>query len=342
MPPSRCTLIDTVGLIKSWGWDDTFITLAFVSFTMQIYFVNYTDHAQVTHMWYSSTLLTGIHYGTGQRTADISVMDSVHAMRCWWLCFLAYASTITFAKLSLGFFVLRLTSILTLHRIATIIITTAAVIVGIVFFALSLFQCAPIDFFWMRLQGATGGKCVSIDVIIGMTYFYGGIAAATDVSLGVLLGALVWRLNVERKTKVLLTPLLGMACIASYAALVRMPYIENFKSADFLYGTVDISLWSTVEVGVSVVAANLATLRPLMQHVGEQARSLTSRVRGVSSQETQDASNGHGSYEFQEHGEHKSGMSTRIVEIPSETAAGRQAHGESTDSLTRSIRQPAV
>jgi hypothetical protein len=33
------------------------------------------------HVWYTGTLLTGIHYGTGQRTADISLMDSVHAMR---------------------------------------------------------------------------------------------------------------------------------------------------------------------------------------------------------------------------------------------------------------------
>lgn len=33
------------------------------------------------HMWYTGTLLTGIHYGTGQRTADISVADSVAAMR---------------------------------------------------------------------------------------------------------------------------------------------------------------------------------------------------------------------------------------------------------------------
>jgi hypothetical protein len=32
-------------------------------------------------MWYTGTLLTGIHYGTGQRTTDISVQDSVHAMR---------------------------------------------------------------------------------------------------------------------------------------------------------------------------------------------------------------------------------------------------------------------
>lgn len=297
-------------------------------------------------MWYTITLLTGIHYGTGQRTADIPVADSVHAMRCWWLCFLAYASTITFAKLSLGFFFLRLTSIITLHRIATIIITTAAVVIGVTYFFLSLFQCAPVDFFWTRMQGATDGKCISMEVIIGMTYLYGSIAAATDVGFGVLLGALVWRLNVEPKTKVLIAPLLGMACIASYAALVRMPYIENFKSADFLYSTVDISLWSTVEVGVSVFAANLATLRPLIQHVGEKARSITSRVRGISVQEiTPVNSNEASAHELCHYDDQKSKasstkVSTRVIALPSEAAAGKTTDGESTISLTRSTRQP--
>lgn len=288
-------------------------------------------------MWYTITILTGIHYGTGQRTADMSIADSLHAMRCWWLCFLAYTLTITFAKLSLGFFFLRLASIITLHRIVSIIITTAAMVIGVVYFFLSLFQCAPIDFFWTRLQGAEG-KCINIDVIIGMTYLYGTIAAATDIGFGALLGALLWRLRVERRTKVLIAPLLGMACIASYAALVRMPYIQNFKSEDFLYNTVDISLWSTVEVGVSVIAGNLATLRPLIQHVGERVRSLTSRVRCHSGEEL--PSNEDREHQLRQFRDNKSKTSSkvrvRVIELPSEAVAGRLADGESTKSFTTS------
>jgi hypothetical protein len=40
---------------------------------------------------------------------------------------------------------------------------------------------------------------------------------------------------------------------------------------------VDISLWSTVEVGVSVFAANLATLRPLVHHITQGGRSWSLR-----------------------------------------------------------------
>ncbi|KAL6703051.1 hypothetical protein ACN47E_010258 [Coniothyrium glycines] len=233
-------------VIKSWGHDDTVIVMAFI-----------------THMWYTGTLLTGIHYGTGKRTADISVSDSVHAMRCWWLCFLAYASTITLAKISAGFFFLRIGGVNTLHRIATYFVTILAAVVGTVFFFISLFQCNPIEHFWTRLIG-TNGTCMKIDVIITLTYIYGSVAAITDVALGLLVFALIWNLKVGRRTKLLISPVLAMTCIASYAAIVRMPYIKNFKQPDFLFATVDISLWSTIEAGVSVFAANLATLRPLV------------------------------------------------------------------------------
>ncbi|KAF1352855.1 hypothetical protein EJ07DRAFT_159069 [Lizonia empirigonia] len=318
--PERLRGTTATLVLKKWGWDDSFMFAAFV-----------------THMWYTITILTGIHYGTGQREADISLEDSIYAMRCWWLCFLAYAATITLAKLSLGFLFLRLASIITLHRVVTIIITASAVAIGVVFFFLSLFQCAPINFFWTRLQGAEG-KCINIDVIIGVTYLYGAIAAATDIAFGILLGVLVWKLKVGRKTKLLIAPLLGMTCIASYAALVRMPYVQNFKSADFLYRTVDISLWSTVEVGVSVFASNLATLRPLVEHLQESARNWSIGVRTQSGSDVPiNAPDSHAFRPFS----NKSPANSHVAEL----SASRMMGGEdkdSTRSLTRSARQGEV
>ncbi|KAF2133622.1 hypothetical protein P153DRAFT_282473 [Dothidotthia symphoricarpi CBS 119687] len=226
--------------------------------------------------WYSATILTGIHYGTGRRTADISLSDSVDAMRCWYLCFLSYAATITFAKISAGFFFLRISGVMTLHRVATWIVTILAALVGFVYFFLTAFQCRPVTYFWTRMEG-TSGSCISIDVIIGMTYLYGSVSLLTDVAYGALLCVLIWNLRVDRRTKMLISPLLAMACIASYAAAIRMPYIKNFKDPDFLYATVYLSLWSTVECGLSVIATNLATLRPLIGHIAHTSRSLYTR-----------------------------------------------------------------
>jgi hypothetical protein len=117
------------------------------------------------------------------------------------------------AKISVGFFFLRIASVNTLHRIVTYIVTFLAAITGSAFFLVSLFQCAPIDFFWTRLQGATNGRCIDINVIIGLTYFYGSVTAVTDIAFGVLVASLTWNLNVDRRTKILITPLLAMSCM---------------------------------------------------------------------------------------------------------------------------------
>lgn len=78
-----------------------------------------------------------------------------------------------------------------------------------------------------------------------------------------------------------------------------MPYIKTFREADFLCkfsdpqtihiltqglirmfkdATVEISLWSTIEAGIAVLAANLATLRPLCRKVADAVRSFSSKL----------------------------------------------------------------
>jgi len=51
-----------------------------------------------------------------------------------------------------------------------------------------------------------------------------------------------------------------------------MPYISTFNNqADFLYATVDVAIWSTVELGIGIVAGCVATLRPLLQLILHKA-----------------------------------------------------------------------
>jgi hypothetical protein len=44
-----------------------------------------------------------------------------------------------------------------------------------------------------------------------------------------------------------------------------------------LDATVDIAIWSTIEIGVSVIAANMATLRPLVLHMAKGSQAWPSR-----------------------------------------------------------------
>ena len=54
---------------------------------------------------------------------------------------------------------------------------------------------------------------------------------------------------------------------ASTAVVVRLPYMRLLASDDFLYDTVDVAIWSSVEQGMAITAGCFATLQPLVKHI---------------------------------------------------------------------------
>ena len=60
------------------------------------------------------------------------------------------------------------------------------------------------------------------------------------------------------------------------ATLIRLPFLHTITdSADFLFATTEIAIWSTVELGIGITASTMPTLRPLMSSFFERSRILT-------------------------------------------------------------------
>jgi hypothetical protein len=158
---------------------------------------------------FATCAITGVHYGTGRHMLELSPENIFRAMRYWWLCYIAYCWTMIAAKISIGLFLLRVT----VDRIQRYIIYTImglSTTIGLVFFFATLFQCAPIDYFWNRSQP---GSCIDIDVIIGLTYLYSAVATICDFTFGLLPIWLVWNLNMSKSSKIALIPILSMGCV---------------------------------------------------------------------------------------------------------------------------------
>jgi hypothetical protein len=85
------------------------------------------------------------------------------------------------------------------------------VLCGLVFFFVTLFQCHPISFFCDKNNPE--GTCINVDVIIGLTFLYSAISVISDFTFAILPFFLIWGLNMSVKTRVLLIPILGMACV---------------------------------------------------------------------------------------------------------------------------------
>ncbi|KAH7026740.1 uncharacterized protein B0I36DRAFT_424370 [Microdochium trichocladiopsis] len=236
-----------IGMVKAFGVDDYLMVLATVFFCL-----------------YTGFSTAGVTYGTGRHRSDLPVEDYETAMRCWWFCYLFYALTMIISKISIGCFLIRLIT----KRLQKWIVYGAmgvSALAGITFFVVTIFQCSPVSYFWFERQV---GTCIPPDVIIGLAILYSVFSCISDLTFAILPGFLVWSLKMKLRTKLALVPLLAMGCIASCAVIARFPYLFQIRSPDFLWATLDVAIWSTVEQGLTITAASLATIRPLMKSIG--------------------------------------------------------------------------
>ncbi|KAF2829370.1 hypothetical protein CC86DRAFT_188779 [Ophiobolus disseminans] len=223
--------------------------------------------------WRTSFLLQtcaigGVHWGTGRHMTDLTDEERYKAMRYWWLCYIGYCLAMVASKTSIGLFLLRVT-VKPIHKWIIYCAMGITVLTGGVFFFVTLFQCTPISFFWTRAtsNAPKDGFCVPIDVIIALTFLYSACAIISDFTFAILPIFLVWGLNMPVRNRVMLVPVLGMACVASIAVTVRLGYVMDFKNPDFLYATVDVAIWSDIEQGLAITAGSCATLRPLYRQI---------------------------------------------------------------------------
>ncbi|KAF4454067.1 hypothetical protein F53441_3352 [Fusarium austroafricanum] len=233
-------------MVKAFRMDDWLMILAMVFFTLYGTFSN-----------------TGVTYGTGRHHDDLEPAAITSAMMCWWFCFLWYCLTMVSCKLSIGYFLLAVANSKPQRWIIYLAMFSTA-LSGIIFFFVTLFQCHPISFFWNKDQS---GSCVDAGVIIGLATLYSVFAVLSDFVFALLPAFIIWNLQLHKRTKYALIPLLAMGCVASAAVITRFPYLPYFRKPDYLWNTTDIAIWSTIEQGLAITASSMATLRPLIKLV---------------------------------------------------------------------------
>ncbi|KAL1617649.1 hypothetical protein SLS54_007653 [Diplodia seriata] len=105
----------------------------------------------------------------------------------------------------------------------------------------SIRTCWPIASFW----DGTNQNCIDI------FKFYVGVAIGgivTDFGLMVLPIPYIWRLNVPRYQKVLVVCTLVFGGFACFVTIIRLVKITQLDLSDPTWGTVDLMIWTGLEV----------------------------------------------------------------------------------------------
>ncbi|SCO92004.1 related to integral membrane protein [Fusarium oxysporum] len=122
----------------------------------------------------------------------------------------------------------------------------------------SIRTCWPISSFW----DGTNQNCIDL------SKFYVGVAIGgiiTDIGLMIIPLPYIWALKVPLYHKILIAIMLVFGSFACFVTIIRLTKVITVDLTDPTWGTVDLMIWTGMEVYSAVICCCLPTMRPLIK-----------------------------------------------------------------------------
>jgi hypothetical protein len=128
------------------------------------------------------------------------------------LCEVIYSPVSALIRTSISVFLLRIAQT-RLHRWVICITMAAVWTFSVVYFVLVLMQCSPTSFFWRQVLGTDEGHCIDPGIIPAATIAQSVVGAVCDFALALLPAAMLWKVQLNVRTKITVAVLLGMGIL---------------------------------------------------------------------------------------------------------------------------------
>ncbi|EIT75615.1 hypothetical protein AO1008_10804 [Aspergillus oryzae 100-8] len=172
-----------------------------------------------------------------------------------------------------------------------------------------LINCTPPEAAWNTSLLKKGASCRPAHVLTDIYYATTAVNIVTDWVTALMPIPLLWRVQLDRNTKISIIGLMGLGILASLSACIRLKYTVNLQNQN----------------AIGMIVGNVATLRPLFRSLFE--RTIRSKGYGSHSHRT-GPSRFAASYELSGHGKSANNtFTTSVVE--------RGVHGKNRDSYSQ-------
>ncbi|KAK5126226.1 hypothetical protein LTR85_010461 [Meristemomyces frigidus] len=202
----------------------------------------------------------GTRYGSGMHEIDIPDKYLVPALKLNYATTLCYQASLCFTKLSICVFYLRVFSTTKASRWQVYAMIAFVVAFTVPLEVVTILSCVPPQKTWLP---AKSGHC--LNTIIA---FWTSVACniISDVWIIVFAAPRVWSLKMQGRQKLALLATLTLGWIVVIAAVIRAVRVGSIlHSADATWRSYDSSIWSAVEVNVSIVCASAPALKPIFK-----------------------------------------------------------------------------
>ncbi|KAI6357424.1 hypothetical protein MCOR31_010333 [Pyricularia oryzae] len=238
--------------------------------------------------FFTAICCIGVHYGLGKPVADVPLVeDRMKALFFKYIGMTTYVAASGLIKFVVGLYLLKLFTA-SHQKWQTRFLWVLLIIVGIVntaYFFISIFQCNPIERFWLQWdpEWPKQGRCLKTWAALSSTYTVNIVNIIADAALAVLPISLVWNSKMDKRTKWSVVAILSVGSAASICTVIRVPYVyQLLANKEYLANFIELGVWSAVEIGLAIIASSAATLRPLFRKLKLLQTTMVQRSRNKS------------------------------------------------------------
>ncbi|KAK3116086.1 hypothetical protein LTR53_003928 [Teratosphaeriaceae sp. CCFEE 6253] len=204
----------------------------------------------------------GTSHGAGRHKTDIPPGYVVVNQQVLYGSRISYQMSLGLVKLSLAVFYLRVFNVNQAARIHIYALIAFVITFTSALLLLNTLQCIPPSKYW-SLDPNHPGHCT--DPAPGFWLAF-ACQAITDIWLLAFAAPRVWRLQMPRAQKIAILATLTLGWVSLIAAVIRAVRISTvLRSGDQAWVSYDLSIWSAVEINVSLICAAAPTLKPVFQ-----------------------------------------------------------------------------
>lgn len=145
----------------------------------------------------------------GKQNERVEVGEILSGRQLYYTYSLGYLVTQVVIKQSTTLMLLRF-AVEDYHRKIIYGLTIMIYVVSAIILALCVFQCIPLSFFWTRAAGDLDGRCLSPSVAVKGAAIYSGVVILFDLSMAVLPWIMVRKLQLDLRTRLMVTAVLAL------------------------------------------------------------------------------------------------------------------------------------
>ncbi|KAJ5233304.1 uncharacterized protein N7469_005070 [Penicillium citrinum] len=257
---------------RSWGPEDWIMTAALAPFFVLV-----------------AGCLGGAFNGIGAHTSTLAKPGnkkySAEAQKFFLIFEVGYCAAIIPIKLSISWMLIRVAEGRKFYVYVQYTVIAMFTLMNIIALIFILVNCIPVEAAWDAEALANGGHCQPSYVLADVYYACTAVNIFTDWVTAFLPVPLLWKVQINRNTKISIIGLMGLGIFASLSACVRLKYTVALTSEDdYLFGVANVVIWGFAENGIGMVVGNIATLRPLFSILRDRKTSdYNSRSHGYGS-----------------------------------------------------------